>query len=398
MPRLRPGPSMKVGITCYPTYGGSGAIATELGLHLAARGHEVHFVSYAQPFRLDRFHERVFFHEVEMDQYPLFEHPPYSMALSVAIHDAARTYDLDLFHVHYAIPHATSAWVAREMLLPDRELPVVTTLHGTDITLIGQHPSFQSITRFSILRSQGISAVSRFLKEETIRHFDVPADRIRVIPNFIDPERFRRDRVPCHRASLAPEGEKILMHVSNFRQVKRVEDVVSVFAGVVDEVPARLVMIGDGPERPRAQERAESLGVADRTVFLGKHSTVEDLLPCADVFLLPSRSESFGLAALEAMACGCPVVATRVGGLPEVVKDGEGGFLHEVGAVEEMAESCRRLLSDEERWNEASETARRRAVEEFSVARVLPLYEELYQDVLDGREVEGTLGSSEAAS
>ncbi|MDX1568147.1 MAG: N-acetyl-alpha-D-glucosaminyl L-malate synthase BshA, partial [Longimicrobiales bacterium] len=271
-------------------------------------------------------------------------------------------------------------------------------LHGTDITLIGQHPSFQSITRFSILRSQGLSAVSRFLKEETIRHFDVPGDRIRVIPNFIDPERFRRDRVPCHRASLAPEGEKILMHVSNFRQVKRVEDVVSVFAGVVDEVPARLVMIGDGPERPRAQERAESLGVADRTVFLGKHSTVEDLLPCADVFLLPSRSESFGLAALEAMACGCPVVATRVGGLPEVVKDGEGGFLHEVGAVEEMAESCRRLLSDEERWNEASETARRRAVEEFSVARVLPLYEELYQDVLDGREVEGTLGSSEAAS
>jgi len=394
---------MKIGITCYPTYGGSGAVATELGLHLAARGHEVHFVSYAQPFRLDRFHERVFFHEVEMDQYPLFEHPPYSMALAVAIHDAVRTYDLDLFHVHYAIPHATSAWVAREMLLPERKLPVVTTLHGTDITLIGQHPSFQSITRFSILRSQGLSAVSEFLKDETVRHFDVPGDRIRVIPNFIDPERFRRDRVPCHRGSLAPEGEKIVMHVSNFRKVKRVEDVVSVFAGMGEGIPARLVMVGDGPERSRAQERAEALGVADRTVFLGKHSTVEDLLPCADLFLLPSRSESFGLAALEAMACGCPVVATRVGGLPELVKDGEGGLLYPVGAVDEMARGCRRLLSDGDLWEKASEAARRRAVDEFSVSRVLPMYEELYRDVLEGNAVAGTPGStgdssSEAAS
>ena len=380
---------MKIGITCYPTYGGSGAVATELGIQLADRGHEVHFVSYALPFRLDGFRERLFFHEVEMEQYPLFEHPPYSMALAVAIHDVAKTYGLDLMHVHYAIPHATSAWVAREMLLPERELPVVTTLHGTDITLVGQHPSFKSITRFSILRSQGLTAVSEFLKEETVEHFGIPEDRIRVIPNFIDTDRYRRDREPCHRATLAPEGEKIVMHVSNFRPVKRVLDVVEVFSRIAARVPARLILVGDGPDRARAEERVETLGISERTLFLGKHSSVEELLACADLFLLPSRSESFGLAALESMACGCPVVASRAGGIPEVVTDGEGGLLYPVGAVEEMADGGIRLLSDSERWQRASEAARRNAVERFSVERVVPRYEELYREVVAGSVRQG---------
>jgi len=384
---------MRIGITCYPTYGGSGAVATELGLQLAARGHEVHFISYAQPFRLGGFRERVYFHEVEMDQYPLFEHPPYSLALAVAIHETADKYALDVVHVHYAIPHATSAWIAREMLAPDRELPLVTTLHGTDITLVGLHPSFHSITRFSILRSTGLTAVSSYLKDETVRDFGVPAERIRVIPNFVDTDVYRRDKEPCHRATLAPGGEKILMHVSNFRAVKRVTDVVEVFARVSRRVPARLVMVGDGPDRPRAMERGEELGVQDRIVFLGKHASVDELLACADVFLLTSESESFGLAALEAMACGTPVVATDTGGLPEVVSHGESGYLFPVGAVEDMAEAALELLENEERWREVGAAGRQAAVERFSADRVVPVYEAYYEAVV-GREREPVAGRS----
>jgi len=381
---------VKIGITCYPTYGGSGAVATELGLKLAEQGHEVHFVSYAQPFRLTGFRERVYFHEVEMDQYPLFEHPPYSLALAVAIHDAARKHDLDLFHVHYAIPHATSAWVAREMLEGALDLPLVTTLHGTDITLVGQHPSFQSITRFSILRSQGLTAVSEFLRAETVRHFDVPAQRIEVIPNFIDTDFFHRDKEPCHRATLAPEGEKIVMHISNFRPVKRIHDVVEVFARLAERIPARLVLVGDGPERPRAEGRARELGVEDRTTFLGKHASVDELLACADLFLLPSESESFGLAALEAMACGCPVVASRAGGIPEVVEDGRGGLLFPVGDVEAMGEAGAAILGDDGKWASFSREARATAEERFSVEKVVPRYEAFYRRVVDGEGGEGT--------
>lgn len=375
---------MKIGITCYPTYGGSGAVATELGLQLAERGHEVHFVSYAQPFRLGHFRERVFFHEVEMEDYPLFEHPPYSLALSAAIHDTARKEGLDLMHVHYAIPHATSAWVAREMLAPERDLPIVTTLHGTDITLVGLHPSFRAITRFSILRSQGLTAVSESLKEATVRDFQVPAERIDVIPNFIDVRQWRRDREPCHRSALAPGGEKIVMHISNFRPVKRLEDVVEVFARISREVEARLVFVGDGPDRPRALDRAEELGVRHRVLFLGKHASVDELLACADLFLLPSATESFGLAALEAMACGVPVVASNAGGIPEVVMDGETGFLFPPGDVEGMAEAGVALLSDPERWREFSQAGRRLAVERFSAASVVPMYERLYERVISG--------------
>ena len=373
---------MKIGITCYPTYGGSGAVATELGLELAERGHEVHFISYAQPFRLDRFRERVFFHEVEMDQYPLFEHPPYSLALAVAIHDTALNQDLDLVHVHYAIPHATSAWIAEEMLSQERELKIVTTLHGTDITLVGLHPSFQAITQFSILKSHGLTSVSEFLKDRTVADFNVPQERIRVIPNFIDPQTFRRDKKPCHRATLAPDGEKILMHISNFRPVKRIGDVVEVFARISREIPARLVLVGDGPERARAVERATELGVLDDVLFLGKHQSVDELLACADLFLLPSKNESFGLAALEALACGTPVIASKMGGLPEVVTHGETGFLFPLGSVEEMADAGISLLKDEDRWTRFSEAARSDVVARFSSDKVVPMYEDLYREVI----------------
>lgn len=376
---------MKIGICCYPTYGGSGAVATELGLRLAERGHEVHFISYAQPFRLDRFRERVFFHEVEMAQYPLFEYPPYSLALAVAVHATAREHDLDLVHVHYAIPHAASAWIARRMLAETgADLPVVTTLHGTDITLLGVHPAFQSITSFSIRRSQGITAVSRWLADETARDFDVDPERIDVIPNFIDPELYRPGIEPCHRATLAPGGERILMHVSNFRPVKRVPDCVEILARVRRELPARLVLVGDGPERPRVQERARRLGVEDHVVFLGKHQSVHELLACADLFLLPSETESFGLAALEAMACGVPVVASSVGGLPEVVPTGEGGFLRPVGDVDAMAADALTVLGDDAVGARMRSGAREHAVSRFGAAQVVPRYEAHYRRVLGG--------------
>jgi N-acetyl-alpha-D-glucosaminyl L-malate synthase BshA len=377
---------MKIGMVCYPTYGGSGAVATELGIYLAERGHEVHFISYTQPFRLAHFRERVFFHEVEMEQYPLFEHPPYSLALAVAIHDMALKHDLDLVHVHYAIPHATSAWIAREMLPEGRDLPIVTSLHGTDITLVGLHPSFQAITQFSLQQSDGLITPSEFLQEVTARDFGVSADSIRVINNFVDVEVFRRGKEPCHRSSLAPGGEKIVMHISNFREVKRVPDVVEVFARISETVPARLILVGDGPERPRVVQRVEDLGVGGKVLFLGKHQSVDELLPCADLFLMPSRLEAFGLAILEALSCGAPVIATRAGGIPEVVADGEAGFLFPVGAVEEMAEVGTRLLTDDAFWQRTSEAARAIAVERFSHEPIITRYEEYYRETIDARK------------
>lgn len=373
---------MKIGITCYPTYGGSGAVATELGLELARRGHEIHFVSYDQPFRLAGFQERVFFHEVEMEDYPLFEHPPYALALAVALHDTVRKHELDLVHMHYAIPHAASAFLAREMLKEERELKIVTTLHGTDITLVGIHPSFHAITRFSILESDGLTAVSEYLREETVRDFTVPSHRIEVIPNFIDTGVWYPNREPCHRSKLAPSGEKIVMHVSNFRSVKRVEDVVEIFARIRKQMAARLVLVGDGPDRARALKRAADLGIHDQVLFLGKYASVEELLSCADLFLLPSATESFGLAALEAMACGAPVVASRTGGLPEVVEHGSTGFLFDVGAVDAMAEAGLRILQNDELRAELSKNARAVAAERFSPDAVVPLYESMYQQVI----------------
>lgn len=376
---------MKIGITCYPTYGGSGAIATALGIQLAERGHEIHFVSYDQPFRLQHLHKGVFFHEVEMKHYPLFEHPPYTLALAVALYDVSRTNNLDLIHVHYAIPHATSAWIAQEMLGAEAP-PVVTTLHGTDISLVGSHSSFQPIIRFSILRSNGITSVSNFLRKETVHKFGVPPELIEVIPNFVDTDIYRPGKDSSHRASLAERNEKILMHVSNFRPVKRVQDVIQVFALVSKRIPARLIMIGDGPERPGAMERARALGIEDRVVFLGKHASVEELLPYADLFLLTSELESFGLVNLEAMSSGAPVVTSSAGGVAEVVPHGEAGYLFDVGAVEEMAEGALDILLDSTRWKKFSETGRAVAVERFSAERVVSLYESYYRSITESNE------------
>jgi L-malate glycosyltransferase len=374
---------MKIGITCYPTYGGSGAIATELGMELAQRGHEIHFVSYAQPFRLPHFTERVFFHEVETTRYPLFEHNNYSLSLAAMMHEVALRHELDLLHVHYAIPHATSAWIAKEMLGAAHPLKIVTTLHGTDITLVGQERSYFDITRFSILRSDGITAVSDYLKGETVERFDVPAESIEVIPNFVEPQLYDRAAYPCRRSAFLPPDEKLVMHVSNFRPVKRVRDVIGIFARLNQQVRSRLVLVGDGPERPEAVDEADRLGVADRVIFLGKQDSVAELMACADLLLLPSSSESFGLVALEAMASGVPVVATRAGGLPEVVEEGVTGHLGEVGDVAAMAAAAASILSDPAKWAEMSRSARRVATERFAADVIVPHYEAYYQRVLD---------------
>ena len=378
---------MRIGIACYPTYGGSGALATELGIELAARGHEIHFITYAQPFRLTSFHEGLFFHEVEVPHYPLFEYPPYSLALTVQMHEVARQHDLQIMHAHYAIPHAEAAWVAKQMLArKNQDLRVVTTLHGTDITLVGQDPSFWSITRFSVEQSDGITAVSQYLKDETLRAFDCDRLDIRVVPNFVDPEIYRPGRDDCHLRALAPQGEKIVMHISNFRKVKRVGDVVRIFAAIRREVGSRLVLIGDGPERAAATELANSLGVLEDIVFLGKLESVAELISCADLFLLPSEQESFGLVALEALASGVPVVGTGGSGLAEVVDDGVTGFLHPVGAVEEMAASGVELLQDRDCWMAFSQAARAAAVDRFSAGLVVPMYERYYEEVLERPE------------
>jgi len=375
---------MNIGITCYPTYGGSGAVATELGIQLAERGHEVHFISYAQPFRLTTFHDRLFYHEVDIHTYPLFEYPPYSLSLAVQIHAVALKQDLDVLHAHYAIPHATAAWTAKEMLRYEgRNLPIVTTLHGTDITLVGQDPAFWSITKFSVERSDGVTAVSHYLRDETMRAFNNPRCDIEVIPNFVDPAVYDRSIYECHRSTLAPKGEKIVMHISNFRKVKRIEDVVRVFARIREQQPARLVLVGDGPERNTATEVAEQLGILEAVSFLGKLETVAELLACADLLLLPSEQESFGLVALEAMSSGTPVIGTSGSGISEVVEHGRTGYLHPVGDIEAMAASGSRLLEDGALWREFSAASRARAVDKFSAERVVPAYEAFYERVIE---------------
>jgi N-acetyl-alpha-D-glucosaminyl L-malate synthase BshA len=375
---------MKIGITCYPTYGGSGAIATELGIELARRGHEIHFISYAQPFRLSHFTERVFFHEVEIARYPLFEYPPYSLALAAAMHEVTLREELELLHVHYAIPHATSAWVAKEMLGTGRDLRVATTLHGTDITLVGQERSFLEITRFSIQRSDGVTAVSEYLRQETLSHFGAPPSGVEVIHNFVDPQLYDRERYPCRKSALLDPGEKLVMHTSNFRAVKRVGDVIRTFARIAEQVPSRLLLVGDGPDRPEAVRQADELGIGDRVIFLGKQDSVAELLSCADLFLLPSQSESFGLAALEAMASGVPVIASNAGGLPEVVPHGVAGFLAPVGDVASMADAGIGLLRNSTRWREFSAAARQWAIDHFGVEAIVPQYERFYESILNG--------------
>lgn len=374
---------MKVGITCYPTYGGSGAVATELGIALASRGHEVHFITYEQPFRLPVFVPRVTFHEVSMGQYPLFQYPPYDLALAVKMHEVAQQHSLDLLHVHYAIPHATSAFLAKQMLAgTGRTLPVVTTLHGTDITIVGQDHSYHAITKFSIEKSDCITAVSHFLKGETIRAFGCENCRVDVIPNFIDPTVYtpeRRD--PALRRELAGDAA-VLMHISNFRPVKRVRDVVATFAKVRERQNAVLVMVGDGPDRGAAEDEARKLGVAEQVKFLGRIDAIAPLLAVADAYLLTTDRESFGLSALEAMACGVPVVAAGVGGIVEVVEDGVTGNLCAVGDTTAMANAVLAMLGDRERWARMSAAGVARARSQFAIDDVVSRYEAVYRSLV----------------
>jgi N-acetyl-alpha-D-glucosaminyl L-malate synthase BshA len=373
---------MNIGITCYPTYGGSGALATELGLDLARRGHEVHFITYAMPFRLRQYSERVYFHEVDTvsGRYPLFEHYPYTLALASKQHEVALRERLDVLHVHYAIPHATTAWLAREMLGAAHPLKVITTLHGTDITLVGQEESFHAITKFSIERSDAVTAVSEFLKEETVRTFGCTQCRISVIPNFVNLNEYKPVDVR-QREGICPPEHKLITHVSNFREVKRVKDVVRVFARIRRTMAATLVMIGDGPERDDAEREARELSVAADVRFLGRIDTVAPLLQQSDLFVLPTQSESFGLAALEAMACGVPVVGSRAGGLPEVIEDGVSGILEPPGSVEAMGRRAAELLRDPARHRAMAAAAAQRA-RHYDADRIVPMYESLYRSVM----------------
>ena len=373
---------MKIGITCYPTVGGSGAVAAELGKQLARRGHSVHFVSYRLPFRLDEFQDNVRYHEVDLTTYSLFEFPPHDLALAAKMAEVAREQRLDLFHVHYAIPHAITGLLAQQML-GDNPPKLITTLHGTDITLVGQDRTFFEITRFGIERSQGVTAVSEFLKKMTVDEFEITRP-IQVIPNFIDTSNFCRSRGYRDRSAFAPRGEKILLHISNFRPVKRPLDVVRIFERVARELPAVLLMVGEGPERASAQALARRLGLADRVRFLGRQDRIEELTGIADVFLLPSELESFGLSALEAMACGVPVVGSDAGGLPEVVKHTETGFLLPVGDIEGMAARTIEILKDDEHWRALGAAARRRAAALFGAEQVVAEYERFYERVLAG--------------
>jgi N-acetyl-alpha-D-glucosaminyl L-malate synthase BshA len=370
---------VKIGITCYPTYGGSGAVATELGIALAERGHEVHFITYQLPFRLPVFLPRVYFHEVDVGRYPLFQYPPYDLALAVRMHEVVINEGLDLLHVHYAIPHATSAWIAKEMLRKEgRDITVITTLHGTDITIVGQDHSFHAITKFSIEKSDRITAVSHFLKEETVRAFGCTACDVEVIPNFVDPAVYdRAAHEPLLRRQFG-QDKKILMHISNFRPVKRVLDVVRIFARVRKEVPSVLVMVGDGPDRLSAEEEARALGVEHDVHFLGRIDAVAPLLASADLFLLPSDRESFGLSALEAIACGVPALGYNVGGICEVVQDGVTGALRNVGDVDGLADFGIALLRDAARWSAMSTAAAADARTRFSSAQIVERYEALY--------------------
>ncbi len=372
---------MNIGIVCYPTFGGSGVLATELGKALADKGHTVHFITYQQPVRLDAFHPNIFYHEVTVPAYPLFDFPPYESALSSTLVDVIVNQNLDLLHVHYAVPHASSAYLAMQILKnKGREIPYITTLHGTDITLVGKDKMYESVVTFSINESSAITAVSKDLKDETLKSFDITKD-IHVIPNFVDIKRFSQSNKDHFKKMLAPNGEKIIAHVSNFRKVKRVEDVIHAFHQIRKSLPVKLLMIGDGPERQTTELLCRELGTCDDVRFLGKQEKLEEILSICDLFMLPSAYESFGLAALEAMGCQVPVVSSNAGGIPEINIHGVTGYLCDVGDVDSMARFSIELLSDEDKLVQFKHNALQQALQ-FNIDHVIPQYEKLYKEVL----------------
>jgi len=371
---------MKIGIVCYPTFGGSGVLATELGMALSAKGHEIHFITYKQPVRL-HFHPNIYYHEVSVPTYPLFDFPPYETALTSTMVNVINNNDLDLLHVHYAIPHASAAYFARQILKKTgKDIPYITTLHGTDITLVGKDQTYAPVVTFSINESDAITAVSDNLRDETFRHFNIEKEII-VIPNFVDTDRFQHSNKEHFKKMLAPNGERILAHVSNFRKVKRVEDVVSMFKKVHEQMPSKLLMIGDGPERQNIEEYCRTLNICSDIRFLGKQDQVDEILSITDLFVLPSQYESFGLSALEAMACGVPVISTNAGGLPEINVQGVTGYMSNVGDTDDMAKNAIEVLKDENKLKQFKENAIAHA-KTFSRQRIIPLYEQLYESVV----------------
>ncbi len=374
---------MKIGITCYPTYGGSGVVATELGKELAQKGHQVHFISYAMPHRLNQFYENIFFHEVEFSNYPLFEHSLYTLALASKMIEVIEYEKLDLMHVHYAIPHAASAYLAKQIIKKSKsDIKIITTLHGTDITLVGLEPHFLPLVKFSIEESDGVTAVSRFLKEKTLTNYNIEKE-IEVIYNFIDVDLYQKGENESFKKCIAPNGEKILMHTSNFRPVKRVADTIKILAKVRKEVDAKLVLIGDGPDRSECERLARELDLQKDVFFLGKQDGLSELLSTADVFLMPSQSESFGLSALEAMSCSIPVVSTSVGGLPELIVHNEVGFIAEIGDTDRMAKYTVDLLTNKKKYELFAQNARNRTLKYFDKSLILPQYINYYEKVLN---------------
>ncbi|WP_089261701.1 MULTISPECIES: N-acetyl-alpha-D-glucosaminyl L-malate synthase BshA [Maribacter] len=375
---------MKIAIVCYPTFGGSGVVATELGIALANRGHEVHFVTYKQPVRLELLNNRIFFHEVHVPEYPLFHYQPYELALSSKLVDTIKLHKIDLLHVHYAIPHAYAGYMAKKMLEEEGiYVPMITTLHGTDITLVGKHPFYKPAVTFSINQSDVVTSVSESLKKGTLEIFDIKGE-IEVIPNFIDTKKYSTSFTDCQRSNMANDDERIITHISNFRKVKRIADVVKVFSKIQLSIPAKLIMVGEGPEKEGAERLCEDLGIAEKVIFLGNSNEIDKILCFSDLFLLPSETESFGLAALEAMVNKVPVISSNAGGIPEVNKDGVSGFLSEVGDIEDMASKALTILSDDEVLERFKNNAVKEA-HKFDIQKVLPLYEEVYQRAYKGR-------------
>ncbi len=372
---------MRIGIVCYPTFGGSGVVATELGLELSKRGHEIHFITYNQPVRLELLGNNVHYHEVNVPEYPLFHYQPYELALSSKLVDMVKLHKIEILHVHYAIPHAYAAYMAKKMLIEENiYVPIVTTLHGTDITLVGSHPFYKPAVTFSINKSDAVTAVSKSLKEDTLRLFDIK-NEISVVPNFIDLSKYDHGFTDCQRAMMANDDEKIITHISNLREVKRVQDVVSVFYNIQKEMPAKLMLVGEGPEREKIEWRCQELSITDKVIFFGKSNEIDKILCFSDLFLLPSQTESFGLAALEAMASGVPVISSNTGGIPEVNTHGVSGFLSNVGDIEDMTKNALHILSDKNRLQTFKNSARKESLK-YDLHNIVPQYEAIYEDTL----------------